>query len=138
MTPAAIDAIAHVEWAGPSVYVTARGKSKDIVTGDALAGSLAQAFPNLSGDCCGYGRAMGSRHSLVSQPQPRITMIVLQYLAAGLCALAAVLAGVVFVLSFVSWLMCEPAARRGVFRPRPLFALAAWAFFATATCLLIP
>lgn len=33
MTPAAVEALAFVEWAGPSTYVTARGKSKDIVTG---------------------------------------------------------------------------------------------------------
>ena len=33
MTPAAVEILAHVEWAGPSTYVTARGKSKDIVTG---------------------------------------------------------------------------------------------------------
>ena len=33
MTPAAVEILAHVAWAGPSTYVTARGKSKDIVTG---------------------------------------------------------------------------------------------------------
>ena len=33
MTPAAVEALAFVEWAGPSTYVTARGKSKDILTG---------------------------------------------------------------------------------------------------------
>ena len=33
MTPAAVEILAHVEWQGPSTYVTARGKSKDIVTG---------------------------------------------------------------------------------------------------------
>ena len=33
MTPAAVEILTHVEWAGPSTYVTARGKSKDIVTG---------------------------------------------------------------------------------------------------------
>ena len=33
MTAAAVEILAHVEWAGPSTYVTARGKSKDIVTG---------------------------------------------------------------------------------------------------------
>lgn len=33
MTPAAVESLAFVEWQGPSTYVTARGKTKDIVTG---------------------------------------------------------------------------------------------------------
>ena len=33
MTPAAAEALEYVEWVGPSKYVTARGKEKDIVTG---------------------------------------------------------------------------------------------------------
>ena len=33
MTPAAAEVLAFVEWQGPSIYVTARGKSKHIVTG---------------------------------------------------------------------------------------------------------
>lgn len=33
MTRAAFEALEYVEWVGPSKYVTARGKSKDIVTG---------------------------------------------------------------------------------------------------------
>jgi hypothetical protein len=33
MTPAAAEALAFVDWQGPSTYVTARGKTKDIVTG---------------------------------------------------------------------------------------------------------
>ena len=33
MTAAAVEALAFVDWQGPSTYVTARGKSKDIVTG---------------------------------------------------------------------------------------------------------
>ena len=33
MTPAAVEALDYVEWVGPSTYVTARGKEKDIVTG---------------------------------------------------------------------------------------------------------
>lgn len=65
-------------------------------------------------------------------------MIVLQSLAAALCALCAACWAVVFALSFAAWLLCEPAVRRGVFRPRPWFALTAWAFFATATYVLIP
>jgi len=33
MTPAAAEVLEYVEWIGPSKYVTARGKEKDIVTG---------------------------------------------------------------------------------------------------------
>ena len=33
MTRAAVEVLEYVEWVGPSKYVTARGKSKDIVTG---------------------------------------------------------------------------------------------------------
>ena len=33
MNPAAAEVLEYVEWVGPSTYVTARGKSKDIVTG---------------------------------------------------------------------------------------------------------
>jgi ABC-type uncharacterized transport system permease subunit len=65
-------------------------------------------------------------------------MIVLQYLAAGVCGLCAALAGLAFALSFVSWLMCEPAARRGPCRPRPWLALALFTLFATATYALLP
>jgi len=65
-------------------------------------------------------------------------MIVLQCLAFGLCALSAALWAVVFILSFVSWLMCEPAACRSRYAPRPWLALAVWTTLATATYLLIP
>ena len=33
MTRAAVEVLEYVEWVGPSKYVTARGKEKDIVTG---------------------------------------------------------------------------------------------------------
>jgi hypothetical protein len=65
-------------------------------------------------------------------------MIVLQYLAAGVCGLLAALAGLAFVLSFVSWALCEPSARRGRYAPRPGLALAVWTLLSTATYLLIP
>ena len=51
-------------------------------------------------------------------------MIVLSYLAAGVCGLCAAIAGLAFALSFASWALCEPAARRGVYRPRAWFTLA--------------
>lgn len=65
-------------------------------------------------------------------------MIVLQYLAAGVCGLCAAIAGLAFALSFTAWFLCEPAARRGPYRPRPWLALAVWTLLATATYLLIP
>ena len=65
-------------------------------------------------------------------------MIVLSYLAAGVCGLCAALAGLAFALSFASWALCEPAARRGPYRPRPWLALVVWTILATATYLLIP
>ena len=51
-------------------------------------------------------------------------MIVLSYLAAGVCGLCAALAGLAFALSFTAWALCEPAARRGRYAPRPWLALA--------------
>ena len=65
-------------------------------------------------------------------------MIVLSYLAAGVCGLLAAFAGLAFALSFTSWALREPAARRGPFRPRPWLALAVWTLLATATYLLLP
>lgn len=62
----------------------------------------------------------------------------LPYLPALVAALAAAACGVLFALSFTAWLMCEPAARRGPYRPRPWLALVVWTILATATCLLIP
>ena len=56
----------------------------------------------------------------------------LPYLPALVAALAAAVCGVLFALSFISWALCEPAARRGPYRPRPwLFLL----FFATLSAL---
>ena len=43
----------------------------------------------------------------------------LPYLPALVAALAAAACGVLFALSFTAWFLCEPAARRGPFRPRP-------------------
>lgn len=65
-------------------------------------------------------------------------MIVLSYLAAGVCGLCAALAGLAFALSFTAWAICEPAARRGPYRPRPWLALALFTLFATATYALLP
>ena len=55
-----------------------------------------------------------------------------------LAALAAVACGIVFVLSFAAWMLCEPAARVGRYAPRPWLALAAFTLFATATYFLLP
>ena len=49
----------------------------------------------------------------------------LPYLPALAAALAAAACGVLFALSFTAWLICEPAARRGVYRPRPWLATTA-------------
>jgi len=65
-------------------------------------------------------------------------MIVLSYLAAGVCGLFAALAGLSFVLSFVSWILCEPAARRGPYRPRPWLALTASTALSAITYALLP
>lgn len=65
-------------------------------------------------------------------------MIVLSYLAAGVCGLCAAIAGLAFALSFASWALCEPAARRGVYRPRPWLTLALFSLLCALTCALIP
>lgn len=65
-------------------------------------------------------------------------MIVLQYLAAGVCGLCASIAGLAFALSFTAWLLCEPAARRGPYRPRPWLALAAFTILSAITYTLMP
>ncbi|HQI34568.1 MAG TPA: hypothetical protein PLK87_17975 [Verrucomicrobiota bacterium] len=65
-------------------------------------------------------------------------MIVLQYLAAGVCGLCATIAALTFALSFVSWALCEPAARRGPYRPRPGLALAAFTILSAITYTLLP
>ena len=56
----------------------------------------------------------------------------LPYLPALVAALAAALCGVLFALSFTAWIMCDPTARRGPFRPRPWLFLV---FFATLSAL---
>ena len=53
----------------------------------------------------------------------------LTYLPALVAALAAAACGVLFTLTFTAWFLCEPAARRGPFRPRP------WLFLAVSTVL---
>ena len=62
----------------------------------------------------------------------------LPYLPALVAALAAAVCGVLFVLSFIAWLLCEPCIRRGRYAPRPWLALAAFTLFATATYFLLP
>ena len=62
----------------------------------------------------------------------------LPYLPALVAALAAAACGVLFVLSFAAWMLCEPAARVGRYAPRPWLALAAFTVFTATTYLLIP
>ena len=62
----------------------------------------------------------------------------LPYLPALVAALASAVCGVLFVLSFTAWLLCEPCIRRGRYAPRPWLALAAFTLFATATYFLLP
>ena len=62
----------------------------------------------------------------------------LPYLPALVAALAAAVCGVLFTLTFAAWMLCDPLARRGPFRPRPWLFLAAFTLFATATYFLLP
>ena len=78
---------------------------------------------------------MGSRHSLRNLPQP---MNPLPYLPALVAALAAAVCGVLFALSFTAWMLCEPAARRGPYRPRPWLFLAAFTVLSALTYTLLP
>ena len=55
-----------------------------------------------------------------------------------LAALAAAICGLFFALSFVAWCLCEPAARRGPYRPRPWLALAAFTVLSALTYTLAP
>ena len=55
-----------------------------------------------------------------------------------LAALAAVACGLFFALSFVAWCLCEHAARRGPYRPRPWLALAAFTVLSALTYTLAP
>ena len=62
----------------------------------------------------------------------------LPYLPALVAALAAAVCGVLFVLSFTAWFLCEPAARSGPYRPRPWLALAAFTVLSATTYTLLP
>ena len=62
----------------------------------------------------------------------------LPYLPALVAALAAAVCGVLFVLSFTAWLMCEPCIRRGRYAPRPWLALALFTALSSLAYLLIP
>ena len=55
-----------------------------------------------------------------------------------LAALAAAACGVLFTLTFTAWFLCEPAARRGPFRPRPWLFLAAFTVLSALTYALLP
>ena len=62
----------------------------------------------------------------------------LPYLPALVAALAAAVCGVLFALSFTAWFLCEPAARRGPFRPRPWLFLLCFATISALTYTLLP
>ena len=62
----------------------------------------------------------------------------LPYLPALVAALAAAACGVLFALSFTAWFLCEPAARRGSYRPRPWPFLAAFTVLSDLTYTLLP
>ena len=62
----------------------------------------------------------------------------LPYLPALVAALAAAVCGVLFTLTFTAWMLCEPAARSGPFRPRPWLFLAAFTVLAALTYALLP
>ena len=62
----------------------------------------------------------------------------LPYLPALCAALAAAVCGLAFILSFTAWVLCEPAARIGPYRPRPWLALAAFTLLSALTYSLIP
>ena len=60
------------------------------------------------------------------------------YLPALVAALAAAVCGVLFVLSFTAWCLCEPAARVGRYAPRPWLFLAAFTILSAITYTLMP
>ena len=62
----------------------------------------------------------------------------LPYLLALVAALAAAVCGVLFALSFTAWMLCEPAARRGPYRPRPWLSLAIFTVLSALTYTLLP
>ena len=62
----------------------------------------------------------------------------LPYLPALVAAIAAAACGVLFTLSFIAWLLCEPCIRRGRYAPRPWLALAAFTILSATTYTLMP
>ena len=62
----------------------------------------------------------------------------LPYLPALVAALAAAACGVLFTLTFTAWMLCDPLARRGPFRPRPWLFLVFFATLSALTYTLIP
>ncbi len=65
-------------------------------------------------------------------------MTPLSYLPALVAALAAAACGVLFALSFTAWMLCDPLARRGPYRPRPWLFLAAFTVLSATTYTLLP
>ena len=55
-----------------------------------------------------------------------------------LAAIAAAVCGVLFVLSFTAWLLCEPCIRRGRYAPRPWLFLAIFTVLSALTYTLLP
>ena len=62
----------------------------------------------------------------------------LSYLPALVAAPAAALCGVAFTLTFTAWMLCDPLARSGPFRPRPWLFLTAFTVLSTLTYTLLP
>lgn len=62
----------------------------------------------------------------------------LSYLPALVAALAAAVCGVLFALTFTAWVLCDPLARSGPFRPRPWLFLAAFTVLSALTYTLLP
>ena len=62
----------------------------------------------------------------------------LPYLPALVAALAAAVCGLAFALTFVAWMLCDPLARSGPFRPRPWLFLAAFTVLSALTYTLMP
>ena len=62
----------------------------------------------------------------------------LPYLPALVAALATAACGVLFALSFTAWMLCDPMARHGAFRPRPWLFLVFFATLSTLTYTLLP
>ena len=62
----------------------------------------------------------------------------LPYLPALVAALAAAACGVLFTLTFTAWMLCDPLARSGPFRPRPWLFLVFFATLSALTYTLLP